>query len=169
MTLDRIDGALIAALQKNARLSNKELAAHVGLAPSSCLERVRRLHDAGVLRGHHADVDPAALGIQLEAMVAVRLQEHSSDKVEQFRTDALQRPEVVAVYYLAGATDFMVHVAVRSPEHLRDVVVDAFSTPGLIARVETSLIFEHARRWELPHYLDAAEGEGRTESRAKRP
>ena len=154
MSLDRTDTAILAALQNNARLSNKELAAKVDLAPSSCLERVRRLHEAGVLRGHHADVDPQALGIELEAMVAVRLAEHSSDKVDAFHRRALKRPEVVAVYYLAGATDFLVHVAVRGPAHLRDLVVEAFSTPGEVSRVETSLIFEHSRRWELPHYRD---------------
>jgi len=159
MKLDRIDHEILSALQNDARLSNKELAARVELAPSSCLERVRRLHDAGVLRGHHADVDPSQVGVKLEAMVAIRLAEHSSDKVAQFRQDALGREEVVAIYYLAGSTDFLVHVAVRSPEHLRDLVVDAFSTPGLIARVETSLIFEHDRRWVTPNYLVAGEAE----------
>ena len=69
MGLDRIDREIVAALQNNARLSNKELAAAVGLAPSSCLERVRKLQDGGVLRGYHAEVDPAALGVELEVEV----------------------------------------------------------------------------------------------------
>jgi len=154
LKLDRIDAEILAALQNNARLSNKELAAGVGLAPSSCLERVRRLQEAGVLRGYHAEVDPRAVGIELEALVAIRLREHSRDVVERFRERALQREEVVAVYYLAGATDFLVHVVVESPEHLRDLVIEAFSEPGDIGRVETSLIYEHSRRWRLPDYLD---------------
>ena len=154
MKLDRIDADILAALQNNARLSNKELAAGVGLAPSSCLERVRRLHEAGVLRGYHAEVDPKAVGIELEAMVAIRLREHSRDVVEAFRERALQREEVVAVYYLAGPTDFLVHVVVESPAHLRNLVVEAFSEPGDIGRVETSLIYEHRRRWRLPDYLE---------------
>lgn len=154
MKLDRIDADILAALQNNARLSNKELAASVGLAPSSCLERVRRLQEAGVLRGYHAEVEPRAIGIELEALVAIRLREHSRDVVEAFRERALQRDEVVAVYYLAGATDFLVHVVVRSPEHLRNLVIEAFSEPGDIGRVETSLIYEHRRRWRLPDYLD---------------
>jgi DNA-binding Lrp family transcriptional regulator len=75
--LDRIDRALVRALQKDARLSNKELAAQVGLAPSSCLERVRRLRRTGVLRGFHADVAPEALGVGLQALIAVQLRQHS--------------------------------------------------------------------------------------------
>ena len=152
MALDRIDHQILATLQNNARLSNKELAAAVGLAPSSCLERVRKLHDAEVLRGFHADVDPAAVGVELEAMVAVRLREHSRDRVEAFRRRALELREVIAVYYLAGATDFLIHVAVSGPAHLRDLVIEAFSGTGEVDRVETSLIFDHSRRWELPAY-----------------
>ncbi len=153
MKLDRIDHEIVTALQNNARMSNKELAASVALAPSSCLERVRRLHDAGVLRGHHADVDPAALGVALEALVSIQLAEHSRESVDNFRRRALELDEVVAVYYLSGGTDFMVHVAVRDPVHLRDLVLEAFSTRLQVARVETSLIFDHSRRWNLPNYL----------------
>ena len=79
--LDRTFERIIALLQKNARLSNKELAAHVGLAPSSCLERVRSLQEAGVFKGFHADVDPKALGIDLQAMIAIRLSGHSRDSL----------------------------------------------------------------------------------------
>lgn len=152
MTLDRIDRQIVAALQNNARLSNKELAALIGLAPSSCLERVRKLQDNGVLRGYHADVAPAALGAELQAMVAIRMREPSRDRIEAFRARALGHQEVIAVYYLAGATDFLIHVAVRGPEHLRDLVIEVFSTPGEVDRVETSLIFDHERRWMMPAY-----------------
>lgn len=157
MTLDRIDCEIVARLQNDARISNKELAGEVGLSPSSCLERVRRLHEAGVIRGHHADVDPAALGVGLEAMVSIQLARHSADVVDGFRRRSLARPEVVAVYYLAGGTDFLVHVAVRGPVHLRDLVLEAFSTRDDVARVETSLIFDHSRRWTLPAYHPDAE------------
>ncbi len=76
--MDRIDGAILAALQNQGRLSNKELAALVGLAPSSCLERVRRLQDRGVILGFHAEVDPMAVGIGLHP--CSRLREVQSPK-----------------------------------------------------------------------------------------
>ena len=152
MQLDRIDSRILAELQNNARLSNKELAGRIGLAPSSCLERVRRLFDAGVLRGAHADVDPAALGIGLQAMIGVRLRQHSRDEVLAFRAEMLECREVVAVYYLAGATDFLVHVAVSDAAHLRDFALDSITARPEVARVETSLLFEHARQPQLPDY-----------------
>jgi len=96
--LDRIDFEILAALRENARLSNKELAARVDLAQSSCLERVRRLTAKGVLRGAHMELDPRALGIGLEAMIAVRLGQHSRELVNAFRAHALEQPEVVSVY-----------------------------------------------------------------------
>ena len=67
--MDRIDNAILVAMQNDGRISNKELAAAVGLAPSSCLERVRRLQESGVITGFRADVNPAAVGIRLQAFV----------------------------------------------------------------------------------------------------
>ena len=86
--LDRIDRAILAALQQNARLANKELSARVGLAESSCHERVKRLVQSGVLRGFHAEVDPRALGVGLQALVAVRLARHTSAAVVAAIPDA---------------------------------------------------------------------------------
>lgn len=153
LKLDRIDFALVEALEEEARLSNKELAARVDLAQSSCLERVRRLRESGVLRGAHADVDPHALGIGLQAMIAVRLQQHSRDLVESFRQHALSLEEVVSVYHVAGNDDFLVHVAARDPEHLRNLALDAFTTRPEVAQIHTSLIYEFARTWSLPKYV----------------
>ena len=77
--LDQIDVAILVALQNDARLSNKELAARVGLAPSSCLERVRRLDRDGVIRGYHARLHPPAVGMGLEAMISIRLDRQTSE------------------------------------------------------------------------------------------
>lgn len=150
--LDRIDSDILAALQKDARLSNKELAAQVGLAPSSCHERVRRLTERGVLRGAHARVDRAALGIGLEAMIGVRLARHSRAAVSDFRAALRQEPEVVGIYYLAGDTDFLVQVAVRDADHLRDFVLDRVTSRPEAGRVETSLVFDYVRNPVLPNY-----------------
>jgi len=150
--LDRIDFEILAALQKDARLSNKELAAHVGLAPSTCLVRVRRLVEDGVLRGFHADIDPAALGVGLMAMVSVRLARHARDEVDAFRKHVLALPEVVSVYHLAGSVDFLVHVALRDAEHLRDLVLDDFTRRAEVAHLETHVLFEYVRAAATPNY-----------------
>ena len=113
MKLDEIDHNILETLQRDARLSNKELAATVGLAPSSCLERVRRLKQNGVLQGFHATVNPKELNIGLEAMIAVQLQRHSRDMVETFHNHIMGLPEVTAIYHVAGSHDYLVHVSVK--------------------------------------------------------
>jgi DNA-binding Lrp family transcriptional regulator len=143
--LDRIDRAIVAALQQNARLSNKELAARVGVAESTCHERVKRLSSAGVLRGFHAEVDAKALGVGLQALVAVRLARHTIAAVESFRRAMLALPEAIAVFHVAGANDFLVHVAVRDSDALRDLILRSFTSRPEIVHVETSLIYEHVR------------------------
>lgn len=143
--LDRIDREILAALANNARLSNKELAAHIRLAPSTTLERFRRLVREGWLRGFHADVDPRAFGLGLEAMIAVRLKQHSRDQYEAFRAYVQTLPEVVDAYHMAGADDFLVHVRVRDADHLRDFAIDAFTTRSEVGHLETALVFEHLR------------------------
>jgi len=152
--LDRIDRAIIEALVNNARLPNKVLAARVGVAQSTCLERVRRLHQRGILVGYHAEVDKRSLGIGLEAMVAIRLARHSRELVDAFRRHALGLAEVLGCYHMAGANDFLLHVAVRDAEHLRDLTLSSFTTRPEVDHIETALIFEHAAKAKLPIYLE---------------
>jgi len=147
---DRIDAAILAHLQNNARLSNKELAARVDLAPSSCLERVRRLEREGVLRGYHADVAPTALGVQLQAMIAVRLHQEHSDEVTTFRAHARRLPECLTLYHMAGKNDFLLHVGVRDSSHLREIALDQVMSRPEVAHVETAVIFGFDRSDGIP-------------------
>ncbi len=150
--LDRIDFEILSELRNNARLSNKELAARIGLAPSSTLVRVRGLERDGVIVGYHADIDSKRLGVGLQAMIAVRLQKHSHDDVESFWSRALAMPEVIHLYHVAGANDFLVHLLVRDADHLRDLAMTAFTTWPEVAHLETGLIFKHERNVTLPFY-----------------
>jgi DNA-binding Lrp family transcriptional regulator len=143
--VDRTDIAILKALQNNGRLSNKELAAHVGLAPSSCFERVKKLIASGAIRGFHAEIAPAALGYSLEAMIAVRLHRHSREDYDAFRRGMLALDEVKALHHLAGENDFLVHVLARDTDHLRNLALDHFITRPEVGRIETWLIFEHVR------------------------
>jgi DNA-binding Lrp family transcriptional regulator len=148
--LDAQDVAILATLKKNSRITNKELAETVGLAPSTCLERVRRLVEMGAIRGFHADVDLGLLGFGLQAMIAVRLRRHSRELVSSFREYVLGLTEVREIYHVAGADDYLVHVAVRDADHLRDLALDAFTTRTEVAHIETRLIFEHVPIHRLP-------------------
>ncbi len=149
---DRIDRGILGALQQNARLSNKELAATVGLSQSSCLERVRRLEERGILRGFHADVNPSALGIRMEAICSVRLGLHARDEFSHFYDYVFGLPEVLDVYELAGANDYLVHVVVRDTDHLRELMHERISARPEVAHLETALVFRHAARKTLPQF-----------------
>lgn len=143
--LDRIDHVILATLRENARITNKALAERVGVAESTCLERVRRLVRDGVIRGFHAEVSLEALGLGLQALVAVRLQRHTRKDFESFRRSMLALEDAVAVFHVAGSNDFLVHVAVRDSDALRELILDAFTARREVAHVETSLIYEHQR------------------------
>ncbi len=143
--LDRIDHQILGHLQKDARMSNKDLAALIGLAPSTCLGRVQRLVEKGVIRGFHADVDPAAVGVLIQAVVFVQLGVHGAQATENFRDHMLARPEVVELYHVGGVQDLLVHVAVRDTDHLREVVMEDIATRPEVRHIETNLVFEHHR------------------------
>src|SRR6266568_2551612 len=82
--LDAVDQVIVRELAHDARLPNNELAARAGVAPSTCLSRVRSLRERGVIRGYHADIDPAAIGRPLQAMIAVRLQADARGHLRSF-------------------------------------------------------------------------------------
>ncbi|MCL2583974.1 MAG: Lrp/AsnC family transcriptional regulator [Streptosporangiales bacterium] len=142
--LDETDRAIVRELARDARLANNTLADRVGVAPSTCLGRVRALREQGVIRGYHADVDPAALGRPLQAMIAVRLQSDARAHLRTFARGVARLPEVLNVFFLAGKDDFLLHVAAASAEDLR-LLVETLSSNADVAYTETSLIFEHVR------------------------
>jgi DNA-binding Lrp family transcriptional regulator len=142
--LDELDQTIIRELARDARIANNALADRVGIAPSTCLGRVRSLRERGVIRGYHADVDPAAVGRPLQAMIAVRLQSDARGRIRGFVAGVAGLPEVLNVFFLAGKDDFLLHVAAASTADLRDLV-ELLSSNGDVAYTETSLIFEHVR------------------------
>lgn len=153
-TIDRIDVKILALLRKNARLSNKEIAEKVGLAPSTCLVRTRMLRRSGAITGFKAELNPVALGVGLQAMIAVRLKRHYKPDVEAFRRHALELPEVIRLYHVTGPTDFLAHVWAKDPDHLRDLAMTAFTAREEVSHIETQLIFEYVSCPEIPVYLD---------------
>ena len=157
MRLDRTDFVLLGLLRKNARLPNKDLAEKAGIAPSTALERIRRLREGRAILGYHAEISPQAIGIGLQAMVAVRLTRHSRELVERFHEHLLALPEVLSFYHVGGADDFLVHVGVRDSDHLRDFALSAFTERPEVAHIETRLIFEFRRNPGMPAYAPEAE------------
>ncbi|MDX1883203.1 Lrp/AsnC family transcriptional regulator [Mycolicibacterium sp. 120270] len=143
--IDDVDRRILMLLHRDARMSNSALADAVGIAPSTCHGRVRRLHELGVIRGFYADIDPAAVGLPLQAMISVSLQANARAKIRNFIAQIRSKPQVMDVYFLAGADDFILHVAARDTEDLRSFVVENLNADADVAGTQTSLIFEHLR------------------------
>jgi DNA-binding Lrp family transcriptional regulator len=141
--MDDIDSALVAELQRDARRTNRDLARAVGVAPSTCLERVRLLRERGVLRGYTARVDLPSLGRQVQALITVQVRPLNREVIDNFHDSVIALPEVLAVFVLAGGDDFLVHVAVRDIEHLQAFLLDRFSRRREITGFRSSVIFQH--------------------------
>ena len=156
--LDAIDRAILVALSENARLSNKALAERVGIAPSTCLARVNALREAGVLLGFHAEIDLAALGRPLQAMIAVRLAVHAREQIDAFTDAVRELPGVLSVFHMTGVTDYLVWVAAADTQDLREFVVDHLATHPAVSHAETSLIYEHRRGPGIWGAADPAHG-----------
>ena len=143
--LDATDRAILEALSVDARIPNNRLAERLGIAPSTCLARIRALRKAGVLQGFHAEIDLAALGRPLQAMIAVRLTVHNREQIDAFTRAVRALPGVLSVFHVAGVNDYLVWVAAADAQDLREFVVDHLATHPSVAHAETSLIYEHKR------------------------
>lgn len=148
--VDERDAELVRLLQADARTSNRELADRLDIAPSTALERVRSLRQRKVLRGFHADVDLAALGRSVQALVAVRIRPPARERIEAFRRFALALPETVGVFVVTGNEDFLIHVAVADTDALYGFVVDRLTQRPEVADVRTSVVYAHLQR----HVID---------------
>jgi DNA-binding Lrp family transcriptional regulator len=148
LEFDSVTRALLSELQKDARQTNKALAEKVGVAPSTCLERVRELRARGVISRFSAVVEPASVGRPMEAILSIQQRAAEREAIETLLEDCAARPETVRVMALTGTTDFIVHVAVRDMAHLRDLVW-SLTERREVARVQSSLVFARVEGSEM--------------------
>lgn len=143
--VDELDTAILAELQRDARQTNRAVAKAVGVAPTTALDRVRGLVRRGVIRGARLDIDLAAVGRGVQALIAVRIRPPSRVRIDAFRTWAIGLPEVVGVFVVSGSEDFLIHVAVPDNEALYAFVIDRLTEREEVADVRTSVVYEHVR------------------------
>lgn len=153
--MDDLDRRILAAWMTDARRSLRDIAAEVGVSPTTVHERARALRRRGVVRGTVLDLDLAALGRGVQALIAVRVRPPSRANIEAFRDWVARLPETVGVFVTSGRSDFIVHVAVASNDELYAFVIDRLTARGEVADVETSVIYEHLRRPDVHLGADA--------------
>ena len=151
--IDTIDVKLLQLLERDHGRTVKQLASEVGLAISSTHDRLKSLRLRGLLRGAHADIDSAAFGVQVEAMLMVEVSKQKRETVDGFLDELGRLGCVRAAYHVTGRYDLIVHLLAADIQHLRALELDHFTSHPAVARVETSIIFESRQRFETPVYL----------------
>ena len=144
--LDRTDLALLAALQAAGRISNAELAERVNLSASACLRRVQRLEESGVIAGYAALIDPARVGLGLQAFVRVQLAKHDAEAIADFSARVTDWDEVVACHALTGDMDYLLHVIVRDLDHFSRFLLDQLLNNSGVADVNSSFVLRAVKQ-----------------------
>ena len=152
MQLDKIDKQILAALQRNARISNLELADKVNLSPTPCARRVKQLEQAGVIVEHRTVLDPETVGLNLTAMINVTMDKHTADRFEKFEQAIEKLPEVMECYVVTGQdSDFLVKVLVRDMRHYEEFLLRRLTKIDGVSGVHSSFVLRQPiNKPELP-------------------
>lgn len=134
--LDGIDRRILAELQEDGRMTNVELARRADISAPPCLRRVRRLEEAGVIRGYHADTDPAKLGWPVEFFAIVGLDSQKEAVLAGFERMVAAWPEVRACHMIRGGGDFLLRLLARDTAH-ENRLTQALTGAESVARVQT--------------------------------
>ena len=152
ISLDRIDKHILKLMQTNARISNLELAEQVGLSPTPCSRRVKRLEDSGLIAGHVTLLNPEALGLDLTAIIGISMDRHTPDRFEDFEKAITSMPEVIECSIVTGqAADFLLKVVVKDMHHYEKFLLGHLTRVSGVTGVHSSFVLRHlVKKTELP-------------------
>ena len=145
MNLDRHDLGILNALQKNGRVSNRELADQIGLSPAPCWRRLRTLEQDGVISDYVALLNPEKVGLMIMAFVHVSLENHHSDTVKEFDDAINKSPEVLECYMTSGEYDYMLKVIVADMAAYETFLSDVLMQLDSVRGVNTSFTLKHKK------------------------
>jgi Lrp/AsnC family leucine-responsive transcriptional regulator len=140
--LDAIDRRIVTELQANARLSNIELADKIGLSPSPCLRRVRRLERDGYIDGYRASLRRGRLGLGFSAFLGVKINGHANDQALGFERTVVAMPEVVACHLVSGQADYLLEIVVPELEDYQRFLVDKLLNLPIVREVRSSIAIQ---------------------------
>ena len=152
MNLDKIDKQILHELQKNAKISNLELAERVNLSPTPCARRVKQLEESGIIIGHTTQLDQENLGLKLMAIISVTMDKHTADRCDKFEAAAAELPEVMECYVVTGQdSDFLIKVLVRDMRHYEEFLLRRLTKLDGVSGVHTSFVLRHPiNKTQLP-------------------
>ncbi len=152
MQLDRYDRRILEVLQREGRISNQDLATHVGLSPSPCLRRVRTLEDSGLITGYHAELDARKLGLSLIALLSISMDRHTPERFAAFEAAVGQIPEVIECLLITGQkSDYQLKLVVRDMDDYQRLLLEKITRIEGVAGVHTSFVLRQVvNRGALP-------------------
>jgi Lrp/AsnC family leucine-responsive transcriptional regulator len=148
--LDRKDRELLQRLQADGRAPIAQLAREVHLTVTPCAERVKRLEDLGYIRGYHAELDPARLGLGLLAYIEVQLDRTTEDVFERFKLAMLGSDEVIECQMVAGGFDYLIKVRVRDMDAYRRFLGERLAGVRGVMQTHTYFVMEEVKSALLP-------------------
>jgi DNA-binding Lrp family transcriptional regulator len=139
---DSVDRKILSILEKNARISNAELAEKVNLSPTPCLRRLRKLESTGLIRGYAALLDEKALGLHASALLFVNLEKNTKENAEQFEAALQLLPEVLECFVVAGRHDYVLRVVTRDLDDYARFIKERLAVLEKIADLESIIILK---------------------------
>jgi len=146
MKLDHIDHKILKHLQENARITNAELADKVGLSPTPCLRRLRRLETDGIIKGYHTEINREALGMNVTVIILVKLEREDDATLRGFETEIKMRKEVMECYLVTGKFDYFLRVIIPSLAAYETFLSETMLRMPNIATVESSFTLREVER-----------------------
>jgi len=143
--LDAFDRKILSALQSHGKASVQDLADHVGLSASPCWRRIKRLEEAGVIRGYVARLDPKKLGLEALAYVFVSLIDHTEETIAAFDRLVSEEARIVECASVTGGSDYILKVAARDPEDLEQFLMRGVLASGLVRASQTHFVLRRTK------------------------
>ncbi|MCB1754216.1 MAG: Lrp/AsnC family transcriptional regulator [Gammaproteobacteria bacterium] len=141
MSLDKTDKKILALMQENSRISNLELADRVGLSPTPCSRRVKRLEESGLIKSQVTLLNPEMLGLDLTAIISISMDRHTPDRFEKFSAAVGEMPEVMECSIVTGqAADFLLKVIVRDMRHYEQFLLGHLTKLPGVTGVHSSFV-----------------------------
>jgi Lrp/AsnC family transcriptional regulator, leucine-responsive regulatory protein len=146
MDFDRYDAQILAALQRDGRLSVVELAESIGLSPTPCARRIKALEAVGAIEGYAAVLNPARIGLEVLAIVQVKLTEHTDETVARFEKEIELMDEVTKCFAMTGSYDFILEVYGRDLDALSNVVLKKLIRVPNVRDMQSSVVLATVKR-----------------------
>jgi Lrp/AsnC family leucine-responsive transcriptional regulator len=143
--LDLFDRRILAALQRDGRMTSVALAEIVHLSPSQCARRVQRLEELGVIRSYRAVLDPAPLGLGIAGVVSLSLEKHANSSIQQLQREIAAQPAIVECLAVTGDNDYQLRIVARDLREFSDLLMHSIVPMPGVSTTRSSIILEHVK------------------------